>query len=385
MRRQFHARAALTIAALGALASGCAGATEVHVRTADRSPGERSTAAPRGASGSSAPSTAAAEKQLGPGEDGPGEPVTIVFGGDIHYDGPLGDQLRRDPSVLLAGIAPAVESADVAVANLETAVGTGGAKATKSFNFLAPPEALDAITAAGIDVIGMANNHSLDFGQEGFAQTLAAIGERKAPVIGVGENEAAAYRPWTATVKGNRIAILDATAVMDSNLVASWTATATNPGVASAKRVDRLVQAVTEARAASDTVVVFLHWGTEKMQCPDATQKSLAPTLIQAGADVIVGTHAHRIQGGGFSGPAFIEYGLGNLQFKTSSDAARTIGLTRVTVDGRHVVSGEWLPARIDGNFRPQLLSGAAKDAAVQAWEALRPCTGLSAEPAPVG
>ena len=91
---------------------------------------------------------------------------------------------------------------------------------------VAPPEALDAITAAGIDVIGMANNHSLDFGQEGFAQTLAAIGERKAPVIGVGENEAAAYRPWTATVKGNRIAILDATAVMDSNLVASWTATA---------------------------------------------------------------------------------------------------------------------------------------------------------------
>ena len=180
-------------------------------------PGERSTAAPRGASGSSAPSTAAAEKQLGPGEDGPGEPVTIVFGGDIHYDGPLGDQLRRDPSVLLAGIAPAVESADVAVANLETAVGTGGAKATKSFNFLAPPEALDAITAAGIDVIGMANNHSLDFGQEGFAQTLAAIGERKAPVIGVGENEAAAYRPWTATVKGNRIAILSGsrdTAVM---------------------------------------------------------------------------------------------------------------------------------------------------------------------------
>ena len=208
---------------------------------------------------------------------GSGQPVTFVFGGDIHFDGPLATTLADDPGAILAGVQPTIQDADVAVVNLETAIGVGGRKAAKEFNFRASPAAFSALTTAGVDVIGMANNHALDYGQEGLTETLAAVAATQAPVIGVGENEAAALKPWTSTVNGQRVSVIAATSVLDGNLIDSWTATEDHPGVASAKRVDQLVAAVEAARKESDTVVVFLHWGTETKFCANQNQLDLAP------------------------------------------------------------------------------------------------------------
>ena len=74
--------------------------------------------------------------------------------------------------------------------------------------------------------------------------------------------------------------------------------------------VPRLVRAVREARATSDTVVVFLHWGIELDGCPTSTQRTLARQLVSAGADIVVGGHAHRLQGAGRLGRALVSYGL---------------------------------------------------------------------------
>lgn len=312
--------------------------------------------------------------------------MTFAFAGDVHFESNLAGLLGSRPNTLLAGVQPLLKDADVSVVNLETAITDGaGAKAAKQFTFATRPAALDSLTSQGVDVIGMANNHGMDFGKAGLDQTLAAIKARNAPVIGIGANEADAYKPWTKTIKNQRIAVIAATDVLDANLVAAWTAGPNQGGLASAKRRDRLVQAVREARANADTLVVFLHWGTEGSTCPNAAQPELAKALIDAGADMVIGSHAHRVQGAGYLGKAYVAYGLGNFQFYSGSRGAgnpgNTSGVLTLTATGRQVSAPQWHPARIGGDNLPVLLSGAAADQAVSAWSALRGCANLAEKP----
>jgi len=332
------------------------------------------TVAPTPPASSPAPPTTARDPRLGAGR-----PVTIAFAGDVAFEAELADRLAADPSTVLEPIAGLLSSADLTVVNLETAVTERGEPAPKQFTFRAPPTALEALAAAGVDVASMANNHGLDYGPVGLADTLAAERASGFPLIGIGadEAEAEAYAPYLAEIDGQRIAVLAATQVLDSSLIDTWTATAGRGGVASAKRVERLVDAVRATRAEADTVVVFLHWGVELATCPSATQQDLARRLVDAGADVIVGSHAHRLQGGGRLGDALVHYGLGNLAFYAgSADGARS-GVLTVTVTGRRVDAYEWVPAEIAGRV-PYPLVGAAATESLARWEDLRACTGLA-------
>jgi poly-gamma-glutamate synthesis protein (capsule biosynthesis protein) len=314
---------------------------------------------------------------------GNGTPVTIAFAGDIHYEGALAASLRTDPPTpTLDGVQPVLSAADVTVVNLETAITTGGTKVPKEFNFRAPPSAIGALVAQGVDVIGMANNHALDYGQDGLRDTLAAISAVGAPVIGIGADEDQAYRPFIIEAKGQRVGVLDATQVMNADLITSWTATADHPGLASAKRVDRLLEEVRATRPKVDTLVVFLHWGTEVQQCPNAAQLELAPQLVSAGADVVVGSHAHRILGGGYLGRAYVDYGLGNFQFIGGGSAGgRESGILTVTATGRRIDGATWSPATVGSDGRPRLLTGAAADAERARKDSWRGCAKLAPAP----
>lgn len=309
---------------------------------------------------------------------GSGQPVTLAFGGDVHFEGQIRSRLEADPSAVLAGVAPLLRAADVAVVNLETAVTTRGTKAPgKEFAFRAPASAFAALKAGGVDVATMANNHGMDYGQQGLEDSLDAAAAAGVPVIGIGRSATEAYRPFVTEAKGQRIAVFGATQVLDDDLRVAWTATDSQPGLASAKDVARLTAAVRAVRAQVDTVVVYLHWGTEGDTCPNEVQPVLARALVEAGADVIVGGHAHRLQGAGRMGAAFVAYGLGNFVFYRDSGPGTESGVLTVTVTGRTIDRYEWAPARLSGQL-PRLLQGAAADAALRSWEALRPCTGLS-------
>lgn len=312
------------------------------------------------------------------GELGSGEPVTIAFAGDMYFEGVLRNRLDADPATAVGPFADVLRAADLAVGNLETAIAVGGTKVDKQFTFRAPPSAVDALRAAGFDTMSMANNHGLDFGADGFEETLDV--KRAQPddfLIGVGGDEDEAYAPFTAEVKGQRIAVIAATQVLDNQFIEAWTATATKGGMASAKRVDRLVQAVQDVRADADTVVVYLHWGIETETCPSGDQQTLARTLAEAGADVIVGGHAHRLQGGGRLGDAVVHYGLGNFLFKENSAAGARTGVFEVMVTGRRVDGYRWVPGRIS-NSVPAPLTGDEAAAALAYWEGLRGCAGLA-------
>jgi poly-gamma-glutamate synthesis protein (capsule biosynthesis protein) len=303
--------------------------------------------------------------------------VTLAFAGDIHFEGALSTSLERDPAAVLAPVAPLLRRADVAVVNLETAITVRGTAVPKDYNFRAPASALTALKAAGVDAASMANNHGIDFGPVGLADSLAAGAAARFPLIGVGRTDAEAFRPYRAVVRGQRIAVIAATQVIDKPLVASWTAGPRHPGLASAKDLPRLVRAVKDARRNSDTVVVYLHWGVQGSDCPTSAQRGLADALIAAGADVIVGTHAHALQGAGRSNSAFVAFGLGNFAFYTRSGRSAQTGVLTLTVTGRHVDSYRWSPALIRSGV-PAPLTGTPAAQAVSAWNQLRRCTGLT-------
>jgi poly-gamma-glutamate synthesis protein (capsule biosynthesis protein) len=148
--------------------------------------------------------------------------------------------------------------------------------------------------------------------------------------------------------------------------------------VASAKydMEDRLVRQVIKARRASDTVVVYLHWGQELEPCPLDRQVSLAERLVKAGADIIVGSHAHLLLGGGMLDRAFVDYGLGNFVFYTGGGIAARTGVVEVTATGRRIDGYRFVPATISGG-RPVPVTGEERAGRIAEWNALRGCTGL--------
>jgi poly-gamma-glutamate capsule biosynthesis protein CapA/YwtB (metallophosphatase superfamily) len=310
---------------------------------------------------------------------GSGQPVTIAFGGDTHFEGNLRYLLNTNPGGMFAPIAPTLSGADVAMVNLETAIATGGSPDPKNYNFRAPPSAFEALRAAGVDVVTMANNHGRDYGPEGLAETLAAKAQTPLVVLGLGADATEAYKPWLTTVKGQRLAFFAATDVLDDWLIDAWTATDTQAGLASTKgaAVDRLVAGISAARPQADTIVVDLHWGVEGSNCPSPRQQELAKQLVDAGADIVVGSHSHRVETAGRLDGALVDYGLGNFAFYNESGPSGVTGVLRVTATGRDIDTYEWLPARISGGI-PHLLSGSAAAADNAAFASRRACSGLA-------
>ncbi len=277
---------------------------------------------------------------------------------------------------MLAPVSPLLADADIAMVNLETAVTDRGTPVPKAFAFRAPSTAFSALRAGGVDVVSVANNHGMDYGAAGLRDTLAAGRKAGMPIVGAGTDDERAYAPHRVTVKGQRIAIVGATQVLDDQLVSAWTAGPEKIGLASAKDEPRLLRAVREARRTSDTVVVFLHWGLELSSCPTASQTSLARKLAKAGADLVVGSHAHVLVGGGMLRGTLVAYGLGNFVFYASREATTRSGVLRVTVTGRRIDAYRWRPARISGGI-PYPLTGGERAEAVAGWRALRSCTNL--------
>jgi poly-gamma-glutamate synthesis protein (capsule biosynthesis protein) len=346
------------------------------VACSGRGAAPRTAPTPAGSSTGTVPSSVAATPgSPGPGPDsrGSGNAVTIAFGGDVHFEGASRSALSGG----MRAITPLLSAADVAMVNLETAITTRGTKAPKDFNFRAPPAAFTALRAAGVDVVTEANNHGEDYGVVGLRDSVAAAKAAHFPVVGIGLDAAQAYAPWRTTVRGQRLAFFGATHVLDSNLQSAWTAGDGKPGLASAYEESRLLGAVRAARGDSDTIVVYLHWGAERHTCPIARQPDIARKLVDAGADIVVGSHAHVLLGSGMLGRAFVSYGLGNFVFYAHGGLGAQTGVLTLTITGRHVDGARWSPAVINGGV-PYPVTGTAGDAARRRWAALRGCTGLA-------
>ena len=325
---------------------------------------------------------------LNPGWTGSGRAVTLGFGGDVHFEGTVGANLAQDPSTALGTTIPQLfAGSNMTMVNLESVITEGTCPepqtkpAGEQYTFDAPASAVTALKSAKISLVTEANDHGLDCGPQGLSQNLTVASQAGYPIIGIGNTASQAFTPFRVTIDGQRIAVIAATQLIPDNLVSTWTASATQPGVASAIDPTELVREVQRVRRTADTVVVYVHWGTEPQACPNPQQEPLAQQLVKAGADIVVGADTHVLMGGGYLGSAYVDYGLGNFAFYDSNPPETDSGSLMVTARGRHITNVVFRPATILSGL-PQPLTGAPAATAVQSWNAARSCTNLSVTPA---
>ncbi|MFJ9691153.1 CapA family protein [Kitasatospora sp. NPDC101183] len=356
----------------------------------DPAPGADSKQAAPGASGA-APATgdgsgtAPAPAPTKGGAPRPDGTITVAFAGDVHFEGRTESRLSvKAPDTALGPIARTLEGADLSVLNLETAITGRGAPEAKTYTFRTSPKALSVLKDSGVDVVSMANNHAVDFGADGLADTLAAKDSSPIPVVGVGHNAKEAYAPYVTTVRGVKVAVVAASQVEDITNQ-KWRAGADKPGIASALDVPALTKAVEAAKQQAPVVLVYLHWGEEGKACPTSAQQAVAKKLAGVGATAVVGTHAHTMVGSGMLGTTYVGYGFGNFLWYGTSNYANSneTGVTTLTLTADGKVKGEaFTPATIDDKGIPQPVTGATAANALKRRDGLRGCTGLSPAPA---
>lgn len=299
--------------------------------------------------------------------------ITIAFGGDTQAHG----EAKRVLSAGLGDTGKLLASADLAMVNLETVVAadlTGLKPEPKTYTFATGPEILQTLKASGVDVVTAANNHGMDYGLEGMNRMLALKPTSPIPIVGIGKDDAEAWAPWTTEVKGRKVVVFGATDVLDDHL--DWKAGLGKPGLAKVRDkdgMDKLLRAVRAARSKSpdDAIVVYLHSGTELVRCPTKRQQETARLLAAAGADVVIGSHAHILQTTTTIKNTAVAYGMGNFVFTSHRDSTRATGVLTVTIPGTPgAPTMEFSPARITSGV-PELLVGAEREAALARWNAL--------------
>lgn len=236
--------------------------------------------------------------------------VSLVFVGDIMLDGGPGHLIAsgKDPFEPCGEL---LRSADFAVGNLECVLGRGGAQLLKAYTFRAADDS-ELLLKKHFAALSLANNHSGDFGVEGFQEALRILDDSKIPYFGGGRNIAAARAPVILEKHGRRIALLGYNGFRPHHY------TATVDGAGSAPLVEALIledirKARTESKA--DIVIPFLHWGSEMVPMPRASHVALARKMIDAGASAVIGAHPHITQTVDVYRGAPIVYSLGNFVF----------------------------------------------------------------------
>ncbi len=247
--------------------------------------------------------------------------ITIAAIGDVMLD--------RDVEALIvehgdgypwSRVSDLFEGADIVLANLEGTFTARGSAADKRYTFRTDPSLGGTLSAGGIDLVTLANNHTTDFGDAGLADTLTTLDALGIGHFGAGLDERSARAPLVRMVEGTSIAFLG---YADSGNTRF--ADGERAGVARAEL--RAMRAeIAAASAAHDLVVVTLHTGVEYAAAPSSHQRELAHAAVEAGADLVIGHHPHVLQPWERIGDALILYSLGNFVFDLDADDLVTLG-----------------------------------------------------------
>jgi len=279
--------------------------------------------------------------------------VTIAVTGDIMLDSGVKRLIDAGgyAAVISKDVTNELTRADFVFANLEMPFSTRGTAALdKQYTFKGNPADAALLVQNNIKIVTLANNHSLDYGKDALADTFAALDENAVRYVGAGNNlsEAEAYK--IITVNGKTFAFLAASRVIPE---ASWYATKTAAGLFGTYDGTELAKQIAEAKQRADFVIVYVHWGIERNTTPENYQRSLAEQYIVAGADVVIGSHPHVLQGFEYYKGKLIAYSMGNFIF---TDDAKDTMILDLTFDKRNI-SASVVPCRIV-NLKTELVTG---------------------------
>lgn len=243
-----------------------------------------------------------------------GERISLSFVGDIllapYVEGVMKehgyDYPYRESLLYLS-------EPDLTAGNFEYAVTNRGVPAEdKEYVYKGPPDPLPALRDAGFDVVSLANNHTLDLGVEGLLDTMNHLDEAGIAHMGAGSNDTEAFAPSIHEVRGIKVAYVGLSRVVPS---VTWKADKNVAGVAETYDTTRALKAIEQAGGMADIVVVMVHWGTERTTVLEDYQKEFARQYIDAGADLVIGSHPHVLQGFETYKGKWIAYSLGNFIF----------------------------------------------------------------------
>ena len=273
--------------------------------------------------------------------------------GDVTFGNRVAEAIAtRGPAYPWQSTGRILRSADVATANLEGAVSTRGTPVPeKQFHFRGPPSALSgARRAAGLDVVNVANNHTLDFGRIAFLDTLRIARQNGIATVGGGADLTAARRPVIVERGGMRIAFLAYSDVRPEGFTSARSLGGTAPADVAAIRAD-----VLSARRRADVVLVWMHWGEELARTTNDRQRLFASAALNAGAQVVLGSHSHLLQA--IVRPtrrALVAWSLGNFVFPPSSPGTDRTAILHLDLARDGVRAHRLQPVRIVG-VQPRL------------------------------
>ncbi len=258
--------------------------------------------------------------------------VTVAAVGDTMIDASAAPFVHEfGYAYPFEAVAPLLRGADLAIANLEGPLTRRGKpEIEKTFTFRVPPDSAFAMRRAGIDAVALANNHTLDQGRVGLEDTLAVLREAGIAFAGAGMSERDARAPVRLVRQGVRIATLS----YSNTFPEEFWAKGSRPGVAYGD--PRAIEMdVRTARKDTDLLIVSFHWGQELAPEPREYQVNLGRLAVDAGADLVLGTHPHTLQGLERYRGALIFYSLGNFAFGSYSQKVKDGVLARMTFRGR--------------------------------------------------
>lgn len=255
------------------------------------------------------------------------------------------------------------KNADLTLADLECPLSDTVTHATEGMVFSAPTKAASGLQAAGIDAVSISNNHVYNKGAKVFAETLATLDQYKIPYFGGGANQKAAHAPYIMTVKGIKIALLGYSSIvgdveagenksgMATLEMAPWDPFAEGPVV-------KMEADIKAAKAQADLVMVYYHWGAEYTHTANPDQRTVAHRAIDAGADLILGTHPHWVQGLEWYHGKLITYSLGNFVFDQEWSIETKQGvILEAKYAGKNLISATLKPYQIEDYYQPRFVS----------------------------
>jgi poly-gamma-glutamate synthesis protein (capsule biosynthesis protein) len=252
--------------------------------------------------------------------------VTFAFAGDVLLDDNYAIMYRyklRGSSVedtFSASLLERMRSADIFMLNNEFPFSTRGTPLEgKQFTFRANPDYVSLYEELGVDLVSLANNHAYDYGENALLDTFDTLENAGIPYVGAGRNIDEAKKPVYFVANGIKIAVVSATQIERNSTPDTKEATQTSAGVLRCMDETKLLEVIDEAKANSDFVILYIHWGTESVEDTDWLQDKQAPDYAEAGVDLIIGDHPHCLQKLDSVSGVPVAYSLGNFWFNSKT------------------------------------------------------------------
>lgn len=297
------------------------------------------------------------------------EPISITvsmvgdctLGTDVNFDQSTSFdafyQMKNDPGYFFQKVKDIFTADDLTVANMEGTLTTSNDRQQKTFAFKGDPSYTEILTQGGVEATNLANNHSHDYGDQSYEDTIQYLEAAGITTFGYD-------RTAVIDVKGIKVGLIGIYELKD--------------GLGRQQQVIDTIQAVKDQGA--QVIIVSFHWGTEKSNIPDDIQKTLAHLAIDQGADLVVGHHPHVLQGIEKYQGKNIVYSLGNFCFggnKNPSDKDTMIFQQTFTVENGELVEDDVtniIPCSLSSesgynNYQPMVLEGSEKERVLQKIE----------------